>query len=134
VVASCLAVLAGATSLHIPFGEYQAEWSYYLYDGTGSVRQMADGQGHITATRSFTPWGEILEPSGQSGLTTGYLGGMLDAATGLIYVGNGQYYDAATGRFLTRSANPPPPPPPAAAARAAAATGSSAIPATPRGH
>lgn len=26
--------------------------------------------------------------------------------TGLIYVGNGQYYDPATGRFLTRGVNP----------------------------
>lgn len=30
----------------------------------------------------------------------------MDAATGLIYVGNGQYYDPATGRFLTRAARP----------------------------
>jgi len=30
----------------------------------------------------------------------------MDEATGLIYVGNGQYYDPATGRFLTRDANP----------------------------
>lgn len=27
---------------------------------------------------------------------------MLDATTGLIYVGNGQYFDPETGRFLTR--------------------------------
>ena len=32
----------------------------------------------------------------------GYFGGMLDAATGLIYLGNGQYWDPETGRFLTR--------------------------------
>jgi len=31
---------------------------------------------------------------------------VLDAATGLLYVGNGQYYDPATGRFLTRDAKP----------------------------
>ena len=28
----------------------------------------------------------------------------MDAATGLLYVGNGQYYDPITGRFLTRDA------------------------------
>ncbi|MEK7324174.1 MAG: hypothetical protein AAB217_02820, partial [Chloroflexota bacterium] len=28
-------------------------------------------------------------------------GGLMDAATGLVYVGGGQYYDPATGRFLT---------------------------------
>ena len=30
----------------------------------------------------------------------------MDAATGLLYVGNGQYYDPATGKFLTRDAKP----------------------------
>jgi hypothetical protein len=30
----------------------------------------------------------------------------MDAATGLLYVGNGQYYDPSTGRFLTREARP----------------------------
>jgi hypothetical protein len=30
----------------------------------------------------------------------------MDAATGLLYVGDGQYYDPATGRFLTRDAKP----------------------------
>ncbi len=30
----------------------------------------------------------------------------MDAATGLIYVGNGQYYDPATGRFLSRGVYP----------------------------
>lgn len=30
----------------------------------------------------------------------------MDSATGLLYVGNGQYYDPATGRFLTRDVYP----------------------------
>ena len=30
----------------------------------------------------------------------------MDSATGLLYLGNGQYYDPATGRFLNRSARP----------------------------
>jgi len=30
----------------------------------------------------------------------------MDEATGLLYVGNGQYYDPATGRFLNRNARP----------------------------
>lgn len=32
--------------------------------------------------------------------TYGHFGEMLDAVTGLLYVGNGQYYAPATGRFL----------------------------------
>jgi hypothetical protein len=31
---------------------------------------------------------------------------LIDATTGLIYIGNGQYYDPETGRFLTRGVNP----------------------------
>jgi hypothetical protein len=48
--------------------------------------------------------------SGMGNFTWGYFGGLMDAATGLLYVGNGQYYDPATGRFLTpanqKSPNP----------------------------
>jgi hypothetical protein len=43
---------------------------------------------------------------GEGGFTWGYFGGLLDAATGLIYVGDGQYYNPQTGRFLTRGAQP----------------------------
>jgi hypothetical protein len=50
--------------------------------------------------------GDTLETFGTGRFTQGYFGGIMDAATGLIYVGNGQYYDPATGRFLTRDARP----------------------------
>jgi len=33
----------------------------------------------------------------------GYWGGLLDGATGLVYIGNGQYYDPVTGRLLSPS-------------------------------
>lgn len=38
-------------------GEYQADWIYYLADGTNSVR-LSDPQGQVTLTCSFTLWGE----------------------------------------------------------------------------
>jgi hypothetical protein len=50
--------------------------------------------------------GDTLETYGAGNFTFGYFGGIMDAATGLLYVGNGQYYDPATGRFLTRDAKP----------------------------
>ena len=64
-------------------------------DGNGTVRQLSAAGGAITLARSYTPWGELLEqhgggdPSASSGpaLTWGYFGGLLDAATGLLYVG-----------------------------------------------
>lgn len=58
---------------------------------------MTDIQGQVTLSRSFTPWGELLGQTGVGDTTWGHLGGVLDAATSLIYVGNGQYYDPATG-------------------------------------
>ena len=48
----------------------------------------------------------MLSQSGTLDLAQAYLGGWVDAATGLIYVGDGQYYDPTTGRFLTREAQP----------------------------
>ncbi len=100
------ATASGQTTYYLSgIGEYQAAWSYYLADGMNSVRQITNAQGVVMLTRSFTPWGELLALSGTGDFTWGYLGEVLDAATGLVYVGNGQYYDPATGRFLSRGVN-----------------------------
>ena len=48
--------------------------------------------------------GDTMEVYGSGLLNLGYMGGVYDAGTGLIYMGNGQYYDPSTGRFLTRGA------------------------------
>ena len=82
--------------------EYSTGWSYYLADGTNTVRQVTDANAVVTYARRLNPWGEVLSQSGDGGLAWGYFGGTMDAATGLLYMGNGQYYDPATGRFLTR--------------------------------
>jgi RHS repeat-associated protein len=55
----------------------------------------------VTLARSYTLWGEVRQQVGTGSFTWGYFGGLMDAATGLVYVGGGQYYDPATGRFLT---------------------------------
>ena len=81
-------------------------WAYALLDGTNTPRQTVDGDGKVRLIASYTPWGDILEVHGaeSSAFTLGYFGGMMDEATGLLYVGNGQYYDPETGRFLNREA------------------------------
>jgi len=84
-----------------PLGELTASWGYYLNDGTNTPRQMTDSTGMVTLARSYTPWGEVRQQVGTGSFTWGYFGGLMDAATGLVYVGGGQYYDPATGRFLT---------------------------------
>ncbi|MFH2102932.1 MAG: hypothetical protein ABIJ39_06205, partial [Chloroflexota bacterium] len=89
-----------------PIAEYTDAWSYSLPDGTGTPRQLTDAAGAVTLAGSYTPWGDVLDYSGSGNFTWGYFGGLMDAATGLLYVGNGQYYDPATGRFLTREVQP----------------------------
>ncbi|MBK9008612.1 MAG: hypothetical protein IPM31_16675 [Anaerolineae bacterium] len=87
-------------------GEKTDAWSFALPDGTNIPRQLTDANGEITLASRYTPWGDTLEIRGAGNFTYGYLEGILDVATNLIYVGNGQYYDPTTGRFLTRDVNP----------------------------
>jgi RHS repeat-associated protein len=87
-----------------PIAELTDSWAYSLPDGTNTPRQLTNTDGEVTFTASYTPWGDTLAVSGTGNITFGYFGGVMDAATGLLYVGNGQYYDPATGRFLTRDA------------------------------
>ncbi|MDX9865886.1 MAG: hypothetical protein RBT34_13875, partial [Anaerolineaceae bacterium] len=83
-------------------GTRTESWGYVLQDGLGSTRQLATHEGVIAMSVAYTPWGDVLEYYGSGGIDFGYLGGMYDDATGLIYLGGGQYYDPVTGRMLTR--------------------------------
>jgi RHS repeat-associated protein len=67
---------------------------------------LTDATGEVTYSSRYTPWGSTLETYGTGNFEFGYFGGLMDAATGLLYVGDGQYYDPATGRFLNRDAKP----------------------------
>ena len=89
-----------------PISKKTTTWNYALSVGSNIPRQLADAQGAITLSARYTPWGDTLETYGNGGFTFGYFGGVMDAATGLLYIGNGQYYDPATGRFLTCDAKP----------------------------
>jgi RHS repeat-associated protein len=98
------ATVAGQTTLYLyglgAIAEQGAAFSYYLKDVDRTARQLVDPAGQLTLARSFTPWGEPLEQVGGDDLAFGYFGGLLDAATGLLYLGSGQYFDPETGRFL----------------------------------
>jgi hypothetical protein len=87
-------------------GEETDAWSYGLTDGTNTQRQLTDALGEVTYSARYTPWGDTLDAFGTGNFAFGYFGGLMDAATGLLYVGDGQYYDPSTGRFLTRNARP----------------------------
>jgi YD repeat-containing protein len=87
-----------------PVAEKTTIWNYTLPDGGNTQRQSTDGSGEVTFASRYTPWGDGLETYGTGNFEFGYFGGLMDEANGLLYVGNGQYYDPATGRFLTRDA------------------------------
>jgi len=108
----------GSTTFYLhglgPIAEQTTSWSYSLTDVTSTPRQLTDALGNVTFSARYTPWGGALESYGTGSFSYGYFGGLtlapparagVDAATGLIYIGDGQYYDPATGRFLTRGLN-----------------------------
>jgi hypothetical protein len=68
-----------------PIAELTDGWTYSLPDGTNTPRQLTNGDSEVTFTVSYTPWGDILAEAGTGNLTFGYFGGVMDAATGLLY-------------------------------------------------
>jgi len=74
-----------------PVAEKTTDWNYALTDGSNTPRQLTDAGGELTLSARYTPWGDTLETYGTGNLAFGYYGGVMDAATGLLYVGNGQY-------------------------------------------
>ncbi|NOH00462.1 MAG: hypothetical protein HND47_00085 [Chloroflexi bacterium] len=89
-----------------PVAEKTDEWNYVLSDGVNVPRQLTDNSGLTTLAIRYNPWGKPIETSGTGNFDASFIGTLIDATTGLIYVGNGQYYDPETGRFLTRGVNP----------------------------
>ena len=74
-------------------------WAYHVDDGLGSVRQLADPQGQVVQSHSFSPFGVPLGESG--GEPYGFTGEQWDASTGLVFL-RARYYDAKTGRFVSK--------------------------------
>jgi RHS repeat-associated protein len=74
-------------------------WAYYVNDGLGSVRQLADPVGQVVAGYSFSPFGVPLGESG--GEPYGYTGEQWDASTGLVFL-RARYYAPEVGRFVSK--------------------------------
>jgi RHS repeat-associated protein len=74
-------------------------WAYHVNDGLGSVRQLADLMGQVVQSHSFSPFGVPLGESG--GEPYGYTGEQWDASAGLVFL-RARYYDAGTGRFISK--------------------------------
>lgn len=74
--------------------------SYYLTDGHGSVRQLADSTGAVTDTYVYDAWGNLISSTGNTENSYLYCGEQLDSVTGLYYLRD-RYMNPATGTFIS---------------------------------
>jgi RHS repeat-associated protein len=73
---------------------------WYLTDHLGSVRNVTDGTGALAGTLSYDPFGNALANTGSTDRYQ-FTGREMDSVTGLQY-NRARYYDAATGRWLSK--------------------------------
>ena len=74
--------------------------SYYLTDGHGSVRQLADSTGAVTDTYVYDAWGNLISSTGTTENSYLYCGEQLDSTTGLYYL-RARYMNPTTGMFIS---------------------------------
>ena len=73
----------------------------YRTDHLGSIREVVDDQGDLTARFDYSPWGELETVSGSFDLDFGFTGHFIHQPTGL-YLAPFRAYDAGLGRWLSR--------------------------------
>lgn len=73
-------------------------YSFFLCDGHGSVRMLADAAGTVTDTYAYDAWGNLSDASGSTENSLRYCGEAYDAATELYYL-RARYMDTGTGTF-----------------------------------
>jgi len=71
---------------------------YFLTDGLGSVRQLADPTAGVLLAQTFDPYGNLYASAGAGQSAFGFANEYTDA-TGLLYL-RARYYNPAQGRFL----------------------------------
>ncbi len=101
-------MVSDGTTLYVPgVGEWSAAqgWAYYLADGLGSVRQLADARGYVVQRYAYGPFGEPQAAEGSRTSRMRYTGEPWDGDVGLVYL-RARWYDPATGRFTTRDPIP----------------------------
>ncbi len=67
----------GEYVLNAPAG---GQWQYYLGDGELSVRQLTHSAGKVTLTRTYAPYGLLLQAEGRGDALYGYAGGQSGTA------------------------------------------------------
>jgi len=77
------------------------DWHYYHADGLGSTRAVTDDIGAVEQTYEYDVYGAVTGGSGSLDNSFQFAGEQVDATTGLQYL-RARYYDAETGRFISR--------------------------------
>jgi RHS repeat-associated protein len=75
--------------------------SFYGYDASGSVRRLTDSTGSLTDSYDYDAWGNTLSAIGSTPNAYMYRGEQYDPDLNLYYL-RARYFNARTGRFLTR--------------------------------
>ncbi|MDR0717764.1 MAG: RHS repeat-associated core domain-containing protein, partial [Azoarcus sp.] len=83
-----------------PVSKFQGEREYYAKDHLGSVRDVLDQQGNVTASYDYDPYGKLTN-SPATLPEFGYAGMQFHAPSGL-YLTKYRIYEPGTGRWLSR--------------------------------
>ncbi len=77
---------------------------HFHFDRGGNTRALTDAAGNVTDAYAYSPFGRLLGRTGTSDQPFLFLGqyGVRSEGTQSLYHARARYYDAETGRFLTR--------------------------------
>ena len=81
--------------------ERDGKKSYYVYDGHGSVRALADESGKVTDKYVYDAFGNLISSVGSTKNDFLFCGEQFDPVTGLYYL-RARYMDTSTGRFISQ--------------------------------
>ena len=74
--------------------------SFYLFDGHGNTRMLADADGNITDTYDYDAFGNLTNKTGETENSYLYCGEQYDGTTGYYYL-RARYMNPEIGRFIT---------------------------------
>ena len=80
--------------------ERDGKKSYYVYDGHGSVRALADDSGNVTDKYVYDAFGNLISSYGSTKNDFLFAGEQFDPVTGLYYL-RARYMNPSVGRFIT---------------------------------
>jgi RHS repeat-associated protein len=72
---------------------------YFLTDALGSVRQLTSPSGQVTYAKSYDPYGNVTQASGEGQSVYGFTGEQQDVASGMVYL-RSRYYNVYLNQFI----------------------------------